>query len=158
MKKVILVLGALCLVAFTSCKDDAKSKVNEENVAAAAERDATVGDFPTISFEEEEHDFGTIVNGTPVETVFKYTNTGKSPLVVSNIKSSCGCTVPQDWNKEPLAPGQSAQFTVKFNGKGANQVTKTVTLTTNTETGTETVKIKAFIEPDPNAPSPVKTN
>jgi len=158
MKKVILVLSALCLVAFTSCKDDAKSKVNEENVAAAAERDATVGDFPTISFEEEEHDFGTIVNGTPVETIFKYTNTGKSPLVVSNIKSSCGCTVPQDWNKEPLAPGQSAQFTVKFNGKGANQVTKTVTLTTNTEAGTETVKIKAFIEPDPNAPSPVKTN
>jgi hypothetical protein len=158
MKKVILGLSALCLVAFTSCKDDAKSKVNEENVAAAAERDATVGDFPAISFEEEEHDFGTIVNGTPVETVFKYTNTGKSPLVVSNIKSTCGCTVPQDWNKEPLAPGQSAQFTVKFNGKGANQVTKTITLTTNTEAGTEAVKIKAFIEPDPNAPSPVKTN
>ncbi len=153
MKKVILGLSALCLVAFTSCKDDAKSKVNDENVAAAAERDATAGDFPSISFEEEEHDFGTIMNGTPVETVFKYTNTGKSPLVVSNIKSSCGCTVPEDWNKEPLAPGESAHFTVKFNGKGANQVSKTVTLTTNTESGTETVKIKAFIEPDPNAPA-----
>lgn len=152
MKKVILGLSALCLVAFTSCKDDAKSKVNEENVAAAAERDATAGNFPTISFDEVEHDFGTIMDGTPVETVFKYTNTGNSPLVVSNIKSSCGCTVPQDWNKDPIAPGESAQFTVKFNGKGANQVSKTITLTTNTQTGTETVKIKAFIEPDPNAP------
>jgi hypothetical protein len=152
MKKVILGLSALCLVAFTSCKDDAKSKVNDENVAAAAERDATAGNFPTISFEEVEHDFGTIMDGTPVETVFKYTNTGNSPLVVSNIKSSCGCTVPEDWNKDPLAPGESAHFTVKFNGKGANQVSKTVTLTTNTESGTETVKIKAFIEPDPNAP------
>jgi len=158
MKKVILGLSALCLVAFTSCKDDAKSKVNEENVAAAAERDATVGDFPVIAFEEEEHDFGNIINGTPVETVFKYTNTGKSPLVVSNIKSSCGCTVPEDWNKEPLAPGQTGHFTVKFNGKGANQVSKTITLTTNTEKGTETVRIKAFIEPDPNAPAVNQVN
>lgn len=158
MKKVILGLSALCMVAFTSCKDDAKSKVNEENVAAAAERDANAGDFPAITFDEVEHDFGTIMNGTPVETVFKYTNTGNSPLVVSNIKSSCGCTVPQDWNKEPLAPGESAHFTVKFNGKGANQVTKTVTLTTNTESGTETVKIKAFIQADPNAPATNATN
>jgi len=153
MKKVILGLSALCLVAFTSCKDDAKSKVNEENVAAAAERDATAGELPAISFEEEEHDFGTIINGTPVETVFKYTNTGKAPLVVSNIKSSCGCTVPQDWNRDPLAPGETAQFTVKFNGRGANQVSKSITLTTNTEKGSEIVRIKAFIEPDPNAPA-----
>lgn len=153
MKKVILGLSALCLVAFTSCKDDAKSKINEENVAAAAGRDATAGDFPVITFDKLEHDFGTIMDGTPVETVFKYTNTGKSPLVVSNIKSTCGCTVPEDWNKEPLAPGESAQFTVKFNGKGTNQVSKTVTLTTNTANGTETVKIKAFIEADPNAPA-----
>lgn len=153
MKKVILGLSALCLVAFTSCKDDAKSKVNEDNVAAAAERDATAGEFPVISFDKVEHDFGTIMDGTPVETVFTYTNTGKSPLVVSNIKSSCGCTVPEDWNKEPLAPGASAHFTVKFNGKGANQVSKTVTLTTNTEAGTENVRIKAFIQSDPNAPN-----
>jgi len=152
MKKVILAFSLLSLVAFTSCKDDAKSKVNEQNVAAAAERDATAGDFPEISFEETEHDFGTIINGTPVETVFKYTNTGKAPLVVSNIKSTCGCTVPQDWNKDPLAPGETAQFTVKFNGRGSNQVSKTITLTTNTEKGSEAVKIKAFIEPDPNAP------
>jgi len=153
MKKVILGLSLFSFVAFTSCKDDAKSKVNADNVAAAADRDATAGDFPSISFEEVEHDFGTIMDGTPVETIFTYTNTGKSPLVVSNIKSSCGCTVPQDWNKEPLAPGESAHFTVKFNGKGTNQVTKTITLSTNTEKGTETVKIKAFIEPDPNAPA-----
>lgn len=158
MKKVILSLSVLCLIAFTSCKDDAKSKINNDNVAAAAERDATAGEFPAISFDKVEHDFGTIMDGTPVETVFTYTNTGKSPLVVSNIKSSCGCTVPQDWNKEPLAPGESAHFTVKFNGKGTNQVSKTVTLTTNTETGTENVKIKAFIQPDPNAPAATNTN
>lgn len=153
MKKLMLGVSALCLVAFMSCKEDATSKIKSENVAEAAERDANAGNFPTISFEETEHDFGKIVNGTPVETHFKYTNTGNSPLVVSNIKSTCGCTVPSDWNKEPLAPGESAEFTVKFNGKGQNQISKTITLTTNTEKGSETVKIKAFIEPDPNAPA-----
>lgn len=151
MKKVVLGLSALCMVAFTSCKEDATSKVKSENVAEAAERDAASKEFPVITFDETVHDFGTIVNGTPVETKFKYTNTGKAPLVVSNIKSTCGCTVPQDWSREPLAPGESAEFTVKFNGKGANQVTKTITLTTNTEKGTEQVRIKAFIEKDPNA-------
>ena len=154
MKKVILGLSALCMVAFTACKDDATSKIKEENVAEAAERDATAGEFPAISFAEEEHDFGTIINGTPVETKFSYTNTGDSPLVVSDIKSTCGCTVPSDWNKDPLAPGETAEFTVKFNGRGTpgNQVSKVITLTTNTESGKEQVKIKAFIEADPNAP------
>lgn len=153
MKKVVLGLSALCMIALTSCKEDATSKIDSENVAAAAERDASSSEFPTISFDEKEHDFGTIVNGTPVETKFKYTNTGDSPLVVSNIKSTCGCTVPSDWNRDPLAPGESSEFTVKFNGKGTNQVQKTITLTTNTEKGSETVKIKAFVEPDPSAPA-----
>jgi hypothetical protein len=151
MKKVFFAVSTLCLVVFTSCKEDATSKIKSDNVVAAAERDATAGDFPVISFTETEHDFGTIMNGTPVETKFVYTNTGKTPLVVSNIKSTCGCTVPSDWNRNPLAPGESSEFTVKFNGKGANQVQKIVTLTTNTEKGSETVKIKAFVQPDPAA-------
>ncbi|MDT0557252.1 DUF1573 domain-containing protein [Ichthyenterobacterium sp. W332] len=153
MKKVILGLSALCMVAFTSCKEDAAAKVKSENVAEAAQRDATAGEFPSIEFDKVEHDFGTIENGTPVETVFKYTNTGKSMLVVSNIKSTCGCTVPSNWTKE-VAPGETGEFNVKFNGKGnGNQVSKTVTLTTNTEKGKEAVKIKAFVEKDPNAPA-----
>lgn len=152
MRKVFLGLAALCLIGFTSCKDDAASKVKSENVAIAAERDANAGEFPAIAFDKTEHDFGTIANGTPVETNFKYTNTGNSMLVVSNIKSTCGCTVPSNWTKE-VAPGETGEFTVKFNGKGnGNKVSKSVTLTTNTEKGTEVVKITAFVEADPNAP------
>lgn len=140
------------MVAFTSCKEDAASKVKAENVAQAAERDAVIGNFPIITFDKKEYDFGEIENGTPVETVFSYTNTGKSPLVITDIKSTCGCTVPKDWSREPLATGESSSFTVKFDGKGTNKVTKTVTITANTEKGNETVKITAFIKPDPNAP------
>ena len=158
MKKVILGLGALYMIAFTSCKDDAASKVNSENVALAAERDANAGNLPVITFDKETHDFGSIANGTPVETVFKYTNTGNSMLVVSNVKSTCGCTVPSDYTKQ-VAPGETGQFTVKFNGKGnGNKVTKAVTMTTNTAKGNEQVKITAFVEADPNAKTPATTS
>ena len=152
MKKLIFGLSALCLVAFTSCKDNAESKIKSENVAEAAERDANAGNFPVIEFNETEHDFGKIPNGIPVKTVFKYTNKGNAPFVVSDIKSTCGCTVPSNWTRE-VAPGETGEFNVEFNGKGnGNQVSKTITLTTNTEKGTETVSIKAFVEADPNAP------
>ena len=151
MKKLFLTLTIASLVAFTSCKENAAEKINQENVDKATERDSQAIVFPSISFDKTEHDFGQIMNGTPVETTFSYTNTGKSPLVVTDIKSTCGCTVPQGWSKEPLMPGASSQFSVKFNGKGANKTSKTITLTTNTEKGREQVRITAFITPDPNA-------
>lgn len=153
MKKVILGFSALCLVAFTSCKEDASKKIDENNVTAAAERDANSSKFPVLEFDEMEHDFGEIEAKTPVETVFSYKNTGDAPLVITDIKTSCGCTVPEDWSKEPLAPGEAGKFTVKFNGSGANKVSKTITVTANTEKGSEVVKITAFVKPDLNAPA-----
>ena len=97
---------ALSLVAFTSCKEDATAKIKSENVAEAAERDASSGNFATISFEEAEHDFGTIKNGTPVETIFKYKNTGSSPLVVSNIQETVRikATIEGDPNAQQQQP------------------------------------------------------
>ena len=149
MKKIILGLSTLCLLVVTSCKEDASKKIEEANVTAAAERDANASKFPQIEFDKVEHDFGEIEKGTSVETTFNYKNTGDAPLVITDIKSSCGCTVPQDWSKDPLAPGESGKFSVKYNGSGANNITKTITVTANTEKGTEVVKIKAFVKPDP---------
>ena len=154
MKKISLIIFALAMLPLNSCKENATEKINQENVEKAAERDAQTIVYPTINFDKTLHDFGEIQNGTPVETVFSYTNSGRSPLVVTDIKSTCGCTVPQGWSKEPLMPGESSQFSVKFNGKGANKVSKTITLTTNTEKGREQVRITAFVKPDPNAPAP----
>lgn len=151
MKKIILGVSALCLVAFTSCKEDATKKINEENVVEAAERDAVAGNFPVIQFEQTEFDFGEIPANVPVETVFNYKNVGDAPLVITNIESTCGCTVPQDWSREPLAKGETGKFTVKFSAAGSNKVTKTITVTANTEKGKETVNITAFIKPNPNA-------
>ncbi len=151
MKKIILGLSALCLIAFISCKENAANKIDEKNVAEAAERDASASKFPVLEFDKKEHDFGEIESKTKVTTVFSYKNTGDAPLVITNIKSTCGCTVPQDWSREPLEPGASGQFSVQFNGSGTNKVSKTITITANTEKGSETVNITAFVKPDPNA-------
>ncbi|MFI1745855.1 DUF1573 domain-containing protein [Thalassobellus sediminis] len=151
MKKVILGLTTLCVILFVSCKENAAKKIEESNVVAAAERDANSAKFPVIEFDKTEHDFGEIEAKSPQETTFAYTNTGDAPLVVTNIKSSCGCTIPENWSREPLAPGETSSFLVKFSGAGSNKVTKTITVTANTEKGSEIVKITAFVKPDPNA-------
>ena len=154
MKKSILIVAVLSVFAFSSCKDNAADKVNEENVTAAADRDADSGKFPNISFEETQFDFGTIDQGTHVEHVFKFKNTGDAPLMIVNAKSSCGCTVPE-YTKDAIAPGQEGSLLVKFDGSGQNQVSKTITLTTNTEAGTEMLTIKAFVNPkNPTTPAP----
>jgi len=149
MKNLIYLFSIILF--FTSCGDDPFSKVKSENVEQAVVRDNSISKFPIMSFDKKVHDFGTIEDGAAQETVFSYTNTGEAPLVISEIKSSCGCTLPQDWSKAPLLPGESSQFTVNFNGKGVNKTSKTVTIKANTKSGTESVRITAFINSDKSA-------
>lgn len=156
MKRAILGLSLLTMLAFVSCKENASSKVKTDNVAVAAERDEAAKLLPVMEFEKVEHDFGTITQGTPQETVFKFTNTGDAPLVITKATSSCGCTVPNP-PKDPIPPGEQGELLVKFNGTGQNQVTKTITVVANTVKGSEQLKIKAFVNPKGAAPlGPVK--
>jgi len=153
MKNGILMLAAVGALLFTSCKDNndnASEKVKAENVESAAERDAQATVYPKMEFETSEHDFGNIPKGENVEHTFTFTNTGQAPLVITNARSTCGCTVPT-WTKEPIQPGETGEMLVKFNGSGNGQVTKTVTVTANTEAGTERLRIKAFVETEENA-------
>ena len=152
MKKVLFTLSLVAVFAFTSCKENASSKIKADNVAVAAERDEAAKQIPIMSFDKAEHDFGTITQGTPQETVFKFTNTGNGPLIITDAKSSCGCTVPEYPKNTPVAPGESGEMVVKFNGSGQNQVTKTITVTANTEKGSELLRIKAFVNPKDAAP------
>ena len=147
MKRILLTFSAFCLIAVMSCKEDPAKKVSETNVAAAAKRDAQSSKYPVIVFDKKEHDFGEIVKGTPVTTTFSFKNTGEAPLVITDISTSCGCTVPSDWTREPIAVGESGKFTVKYNGSGQNAITKAITVTANTEKSKEIVKIKAFVKP-----------
>ena len=150
MKRTILTLGVICVLAFVSCKENASNKIKADNITAAA-RDEASKLIPVMTFEKTEHDFGTIEQGTPQETVFKFKNTGNGPLIITSATSSCGCTVP-DPPKDPIPAGESSEMLVKFNGNGQNQVTKTITVKANTAKGSELVKIKAFVNPKGAAP------
>ncbi len=147
MKKII-VLFVLSILVF-SCKENATGKINKEKLSVAKERDDQIKfGSPKIKFEKTEHDFGTIKEGDIVETVFKFTNSGKSELIITSAKGSCGCTVP-DWPKEPIMPGESGEIKVKFNSnRKPNLQQKIVTLVTNTADGKEIIKIKAMVTPN----------
>ena len=148
MKKVI-VLSILSLSLMTiSCDENAAKKIKSENLELAKERDNEIKvGGAKIKFEKTEHDFGTINEGDIVDTVFSFKNSGKSELIITSAKGSCGCTVPE-WPKEPIMPGEEGLIRVKFNSdKKPNLQQKTITLVTNTEQGKEILKIKAQVIP-----------
>lgn len=150
MKKTsIVMIFALSALTLVSCgTESSSSKINKENLLKAAQRDKDISRGAAgISFDSEEFDFGTVNEGDVVNHSFLVTNSGKSDLVITNAKASCGCTVPT-WPKEAIGPGESAQIAIKFNTAGKkNKQTKTVTLTTNTAKGIETLKIKGMVIP-----------
>lgn len=151
-KSILIVCAAVVTLMVTSCDDKAVDKVKAENVDAAAQRDANANKFAEMKFEEKIHDFGHIKHGEKQEYAFKFTNTGEVPLVVTSVKASCGCTVPQK-PEAPVKPGEQGEIKVSYNGNGTNNITKDVTITANTKAGTEKISIKAFVEPKPiNAP------
>lgn len=156
MRTTILITAAVITMIFASCKENASKKIQSENVEMAANRDEDGKKLPVMTFEKTEHDFGDVVQGTPVETIFKFTNTGEAPLIITDAKSTCGCTVPEYPKDKAIAPGETGELVVKFNGSGKNLVTKIVTVTANTEKGSEKLKIKAFVKPKETANTPTE--
>lgn len=85
----------------------------------------------TLSLEKEEIQFGNIKLNTDVTSKMKVTNTGDKPLILKSVVGSCGCTAP-DYPKNPIAPGESANITIKYSsGAVAGDFNKSVTVTSN---------------------------
>lgn len=158
MKKTMLMLAAVAMIAFTACKDEGKASKemtdnnNQEMAESAGDQssdntaDKKSEKYPVLTFDENPHDFGTVENGSQLEHVFTFTNTGDAPLKVMKAKPSCGCTVPE-WSKDAIAPGEKGSMTVKFDARGrAGKQHKNVRLTTNTEKGNEVLAFSATIE------------
>jgi Protein of unknown function (DUF1573) len=147
--KRVYILTVLGLIFLSSCKEDVASKIKQDNLVQAKQRDAKIAtEIPVMTFDKREFDFGTINEGDIVETVFKFENTGKTDLLITNAYSSCGCTIPE-WPKQPIKPGGKAIIKVKFNSRGKkNKQSKTITLNTNTKSGRELLVIKAQVTPD----------
>lgn len=101
-----------------------------------------------IEFKTTVIDYGTIEKGSDGVRTFEFTNTGNAPLVISNVKSTCGCTVPKK-PKEPIMPGETGEIEVKYDTKRVNPIRKTITVYSNAETPTVALKIKGLVvDPD----------
>ncbi|WP_040278360.1 DUF1573 domain-containing protein [Psychroserpens damuponensis] len=122
MKKIVAIL----CVAFISFGAMAQEKVAK------------------IEFKTDVIDYGTIEKGSDGVRIFEFTNTGNAPLIISNVKSTCGCTVPKK-PKGPILPGETGEIEVKYDTKRVNPIRKTITVTSNAETPTVALKIKGLV-------------
>ncbi|MDQ2720863.1 MAG: DUF1573 domain-containing protein [Bacteroidota bacterium] len=84
----------------------------------------------SLSLKESEFDFGKIPQGKPVTHIFEFTNIGKTPFALDKVQASCGCTTPE-WNKDTIAPGQTAKITVGYNAANEGPFAKSVTISYN---------------------------
>jgi hypothetical protein len=133
MKKLVLSIFAVAAMATASMAQTGATAVENPNAA----------DF---KFDTEVHDFGTVKEGVQAEHTFKFTNTGKEPLVITNVQASCGCTTPT-WTKEPIKPGAQGSVTAIYNSKGRpGNFNKAVTVTSNAKTAQKVLFIKGNVE------------
>jgi hypothetical protein len=100
-----------------------------------------------ISFKSDTVDYGEIAKGSDGIRVFEFTNTGDKELVISEVKSSCGCTVPKK-PEGPIAPGASSTIQVKYDTNRVGPIRKTVTVYSNAEEPIKALKIKGEILPE----------
>lgn len=116
MKKLLLTLSFVLVGIFAA---------NAQTTATDVKADG-----PKITFTETTFDYGNIPQSVPAKHEFKFTNTGKQPLLITSANASCGCTVPE-YTKEPIMPGKTGVITVIYNAANPGNFTKTVTVRTN---------------------------
>ena len=108
-----------------------------------------------IEFSKETHDYGNIKYGGEPYCNFEFKNTGDEPLIISNAKGSCGCTVPE-WPKEPIAPGAKGVIRVKYDTNRPGPINKNVTITSNAlNEPNKVIRIKGEVGPAPEVGTPV---
>lgn len=97
-----------------------------------------------IEFKTEVIDYGEITKGSDGIRVFEFTNTGNAPLIITDVTSSCGCTIPEK-PEAPIAPGESGQIKVKYDTNIVGHIRKTVTVYSNADVPAKSVKIKGKV-------------
>lgn len=142
MKKIILSLSLLSLFAVPGVAQEANK------TAPAATTQPANPNQADIKFDKMTHDYGTIKQGADGSCEFKFTNTGKEPLIISNCQGSCGCTVPS-CPKEPILPGKTGVIKVHYDTKRVGPISKTVMVQSNAKAGTMTLSIKGTVEAAP---------
>jgi hypothetical protein len=147
MKKAILTFGMMFLAVMAF-------NVNAQATTAPTSLAIQIGGAE-ISFEKEVHDYGVMEQNGNGQCEFVFTNTGTEPLLITNARGSCGCTVPE-WPREPIAPGASSAIKVKYDTKRIGLINKSVTITSNGETSTKIIRIKGEVKAPAAGATPIK--
>ena len=147
MKKAIALIATIVFAAFTV--------YGQVSTATAAEDEVKNPNAPEITFDKTVHDYGSIPYKGDGKCEFKFTNTGKEPLILTNVRSSCGCTVPK-WPREPILPGHSSVINVEYKTNRVGKINKTVTVQSNGSTGTVVLRIKGQVLKQQTTVSPEK--
>jgi len=150
MKKLILTLTAAMFTFFV---------VNAQtSTTTAPSKDQVNPNAAEITFTSLVHDYGTLQKGADGNCEFFFTNTGKEPLILSNVTTSCGCTVPS-WSKEPILPGKTGVIKVNYTRTSTvGTISKQITVTSNAKNGTIVLSIKgSVIDNTPAGTTPEKT-
>lgn len=121
--------------------EKAKSDAAQSVDFAKPQPDKNAGVF---AFETEEIDYGTIPENADGVRIFKFTNTGKSPIVITQVKTSCGCTVPT-YSKEPVMAGGEGEIQIKYATNRIGKFTKTITIVSNASEPNKVIKIKGEV-------------
>lgn len=137
MKKVVFLL-AFFLIGGLAVAQDSKVPVENEKINL---------DGPYIAFAQPVFDFKEIYQGDKVEHIFEFENTGNKPLIISNVQTTCGCTVPA-WPKEAIAPGKKQQIKVVFNSRGKmSKQNKVITIISNATNNPERIRLTGTVLP-----------
>lgn len=143
--KLLLGISIGLVVSCNQIQDDAITTDIVNNPETASGEEINKENMPIMTFNEDVYDFKSAVQGEKVYHSFLFTNTGKSNLVISSAKGSCGCTVPT-WPKEPIKPGEEGKIEVVFNTEGKkNTQHKRVTILANTHPNTNVIAIKGEV-------------
>jgi hypothetical protein len=144
----VLLICVLVSMIITSCNSQNNSSDKAYNGSAKTDSSGITSDtnaLPVISFKEDFHDFGKISSGEKITYAFKFKNTGKSVLIISNVSTSCGCTVSA-FPKQPIKPGEESSIDVSFDSTGKHGMqTKSITVYTNAQPSITTLRIKSLI-------------
>ena len=146
MKKIILASGIFVFVTAASyAQQESKSPLTPVVKQTTTATSPVSVDSADFKFDAMEYNFGTINQGDAVNHDFTFTNTGKGPLMISDARGSCGCTVP-DYPKQPIKKGEKAVIKVTFNSAGKSGMQdKTITINSNAKNSPHVLHIKGTV-------------
>jgi hypothetical protein len=110
---------------------------------------------PEITFDKLLHDFGTVYQGDKTEYDFTFRNTGNQPLIISDVKSTCGCTVPE-WPRNPILPGSSASIKVKYNSNIVGPINRQITILSNAANSPSVLRVAGSVDKIPSEILPLQ--